>query len=86
MTDAERAPTLLAPASSLVADLPAHTLGTVEAQRFRQGQALPVQGRPDGDCAVFADGLFLGIATVAAGVARPRRVVVERVPVEAGTG
>ena len=85
MTDTERLHTL-APASSLVAGLPALTLGTVEAQRFRQGQALPVSGRPDGDCAVFADARFLGIATVAAGVARPRRVVVERVPVEAGTG
>ena len=29
-------------------------------QRFRQGQALPATGRPDGDCAVFADGRVPG--------------------------
>ncbi len=80
LSDAER-DAALAPASALVASLPALALGIVEAMRFRQGQALPVPGRPDGDVAVFSDAVFLGTATVTEGVARPRRVVAERASV-----
>lgn len=80
LPDAER-DAALAPASTLVASLPTLELGIVEAMRFRQGQALPFPGRPDGDVAVFSDARFLGTASVAEGVVHPRRVVVEHPPV-----
>ncbi|MEO8509148.1 MAG: tRNA pseudouridine(55) synthase TruB [Betaproteobacteria bacterium] len=76
MTEDERL-AALRPAAVLVADLPALGVSEAEAARFRQGQALPAPGRPEGICAVYGAGVFLGVATVADGVARPRRVVVE---------
>ena len=74
----------LRPAASLVSGLPALVLDAVDARRFRQGQPVSVPGRPDGECAVYAGDRLLGVAAVEAGVARPRRVVVERTGDAAG--
>ena len=74
----------LRPAATLVAGLPALAIDEVDGRRFRQGQPLLVPGRPDGECAVFEGDRLLGVAAVAAGVARPRRVVAERARGEAG--
>lgn len=83
MSDAERL-AALRPAATLVAGLPALAIDEVDGRRFRQGQPLLVPGRPDGECAVFEGDRLLGVAAVAAGVARPRRVVAERARGEAG--
>lgn len=77
MSEAERL-SALRPAAALVSGLPALALEAADAHRFRQGQPVGAPGRPDGECAVFAGARLLGVAAVEAGVARPRRVVVER--------
>jgi tRNA pseudouridine55 synthase len=65
----------LRPPSDLVADLPRLELREADAARFRQGQAIGGISRADGEYAVFSDVHFLGVADVAQGAARPRRVV-----------
>ncbi|MEO8755114.1 MAG: tRNA pseudouridine(55) synthase TruB [Casimicrobiaceae bacterium] len=69
---------LLRPVATLVSDLAVLALDATDALRFRQGQAVAVPGSADGICAVFGGDRFLGVATVAMGVAQPRRVLVER--------
>ena len=78
MEDARRLASLL-PAAALVADLPRLDVGETQCRRLRQGQALPAGGLADGDFAVFEGAAFVGLAEVSDGVARPRRLVVERV-------
>ena len=85
MAEAERL-AALRPTAALVSGLPELALDEAAGQRFRQGQPVPAPGRAEGECAVYAGGRLLGLATVAAGVARPRRVVVERGAGDAGTG
>ncbi len=85
MSEAERL-AALRPAAALVSGLPALSLDESAGRRFRQGQPVPVPGRPDGECAVYAGGRLLGLAAVAGGLARPRRVVVDRGGAEAGPG
>jgi tRNA pseudouridine55 synthase len=68
----------LEPVESLVADLETLVLDATDALRFRQGRALDVPGRADGVHAVFGGDRFLGVATIANGVAHPRRVVAQR--------
>ncbi|MFO1314282.1 MAG: tRNA pseudouridine(55) synthase TruB [Burkholderiales bacterium] len=68
----------LRPAATLVAGLPALALAEDDGRRFRQGQAVPVAGLADGECAVYSGGHLLGVALVTDGVARPRRVVAGR--------
>ncbi|MCC7325748.1 MAG: tRNA pseudouridine(55) synthase TruB [Burkholderiales bacterium] len=82
MSDAPLLHALL-PVTALVAQFPVLEVTTADAARFRQGQALAALDRPDGTCAVFGDGRFLGVAEVTEGAVRPRRVVVERSPAEA---
>ncbi len=65
----------LQPASTLVSGLAALVVDATAAGRFRQGQAVPAVGRPDGPCAVFETDQLLGLATVDGGIARPVRVV-----------
>jgi len=74
MADAQRL-AALAPVESLVAELPRMDVGPDAGRRFGQGQSLPALGQPDGDHAVFADHVFVGVAQVESGVAKPRRVV-----------
>ncbi|HMK69124.1 MAG TPA: tRNA pseudouridine(55) synthase TruB [Stellaceae bacterium] len=78
MEDARRLASLL-PAAALVADLPRLDVGEAQCRRLRQGQALPASGLADGDFAVFEGAAFVGLAEVSDGIARPRRLVVERV-------
>ncbi|MCC6193340.1 MAG: tRNA pseudouridine(55) synthase TruB [Burkholderiales bacterium] len=73
MSDAER-DALLRPVASLVADLPRLALDESAARRFGQGQAVAAD-RPDGEYAAFCGPRLLGLADVAAGCARPRRVM-----------
>ena len=68
---------LLLPAESLIVDMPAVQLAAVDAARFRQGQRVPVAPGATGECAVFSQGHFLGVALVADGIASPRRVVAQ---------
>jgi tRNA pseudouridine55 synthase len=79
MSPAARDAALL-PASSLVAGMPQLAIGAEEARRFRQGQSVQAAGTATGECAVFAGGDFLGIAQVANGIAKPRRVIAPAAP------
>lgn len=83
MSDDERL-RALHPVTSLVADLPLIRLDGEQGRRFRQGQALAAPERADGEYAVFAEGAFVGLAVVLAGMAKPQRVIAERPP-SAGT-
>jgi tRNA pseudouridine55 synthase len=65
----------LRPAETLVAQLPRIDLEAVDAVRFIQGQALGRAGLADGLVRVYTDGSFAGIATLAEGVLRARRLV-----------
>ncbi|HVO88152.1 MAG TPA: tRNA pseudouridine(55) synthase TruB [Casimicrobiaceae bacterium] len=74
--EATRATRLLPPAS-LLGDVPRVTLDGGSAQRFRHGIAIDVDA-PDAEaCAVYCGQAFLGLARVADGIARPRRLVAE---------
>jgi tRNA pseudouridine55 synthase len=75
MTETRR-DSLLLPADVLVASLPRLDVGGVENTRFFQGQAIDRRGAEDGTYRVYAEGIFAGIADVAAGIAKPHRVVV----------
>jgi tRNA pseudouridine55 synthase len=68
----------LQPVESLVADLAILAVDAADTLRFRQGQALAVPGCADGVHAVFGGDRFLGVASIADGVAQPRRVVAQR--------
>ena len=74
MDDGARDGALL-PAEALVAGMPALEVAAGEALRFRQGQRVRAIPGAKGECAVFSNGDFLGIAEVADGVASPRRVI-----------
>ena len=74
MDPGQRDACLLAP-SALTAQLPGMDVDGATARRFLQGVAVPAPGRPEGILAVYADATLLGIADVAAGWARPRRVL-----------
>lgn len=71
---------LLLPAQSLVEGMPAVELAAEDASRFRHGQRVPAMPGAAGECAVFSQGEFLGIAIVEDGVATPRRVLVQQSP------
>ena len=58
--------------------MPAVDLAAEDASRFRHGQRVPATAGAAGECAVFSQGEFLGIAIVADGIASPRRVLAER--------
>ncbi len=68
----------LKPTETLVADLAVLAVNATDALRFRQGRALEVPDCADGIRAVFGGDRFLGVATVAGGIAQPRRVVAQR--------
>jgi tRNA pseudouridine55 synthase len=68
----------LKPTETLVADLAVLAVNATDALRFRQGRALEVRDCADGTRAVFGGDRFLGVATVAGGIAQPRRVVAQR--------
>lgn len=74
MTEADRAACLL-PADVLVAALPRLDLDNAELARFLQGQAIDWRAVEDGMYRAYAAGVFAGIARLAAGVARPHRVL-----------
>lgn len=74
MTEAERDARLL-PTDVLVAALPRLDLSDAEITRFVQGQAIDRRGIEDGMYRAYAAGVFAGIARLAAGVARPHRVL-----------
>jgi tRNA pseudouridine55 synthase len=74
MTEEER-DEALHPVATLVADLPRILIGDDDSRRFSQGQPLTVATEPEGEHAVFCGTRLVGLADVAAGVARPRRVV-----------
>ena len=78
MSEAKR-DAALRPAEALVAQLPRLDLEAVDAVRFVKGQALPRAGSADGLVRVYTDGSFAGIAELAEGVLRPRRLVSARV-------
>jgi len=82
MSDADRLG-LLRPAAILVAEMARLAVDEAEARRFGQGQALPAPSSADGEYAVFAGDRLLGVADVADGLARPRRVIVAGLPDEA---
>jgi tRNA pseudouridine55 synthase len=65
----------LRPAETLVAQLPRLDLEAVDAMRFVKGQALARARFADGLVRVYTDGNFAGIAELADGVLRPRRLV-----------
>jgi tRNA pseudouridine55 synthase len=65
----------LLPPDTLVRALPSLGLDPEGARRFAQGMAVPAAGLADGDCAVYAGDALVGIATIAAGTAQPRRLV-----------
>ena len=74
MSETER-DAALRPAEMLVAQLPRLDLEGLEAYRFVQGQALARAALADGLVRVYADGCFAGIAELAEGVLRARRLV-----------
>jgi tRNA pseudouridine55 synthase len=74
MTEVERDARLL-PTDVLVAALPRLDLSDAEITRFVQGQAIDRRGIEDGMYRAYAAGVFAGIARMAAGVARPHRVL-----------
>ena len=82
MSDADRLG-LLRPAAILVAEMARLVVSEAEGRRFGQGQALPAPASADGEYAVFAGDRLLGVADVADGLARPRRVIVAGLPDEA---
>jgi len=75
MTEADRDACLL-PTDALVAALPRLDMSEAEIARFVQGQAIDRRGVEDGIYRAYAAGVFAGIARLAAGVARPHRVLV----------
>jgi tRNA pseudouridine55 synthase len=79
MSASERDAALL-PAASLVTGMPALAIGSDEARRFRQGQAVRAAAGAAGECAIFAGDDFLGIAVVEDGIASPRRVMAAPAP------
>jgi len=65
----------LLPAHVLVDHLPRLSVPTDAGRRFLQGQPVAAGTQPDGAVAVFDSEALLGVADVAEGLARPRRVV-----------
>ena len=74
LTEVERDEKLL-PMAVLVAHLPPLRVSADIARLFLQGQAIQAEDAEPGPVAVFDDDSLLGVADVAAGSARPRRVV-----------
>jgi tRNA pseudouridine55 synthase len=77
MSETER-DAALRPAETLVTQLPRLDLEGDEAIRFAQGQALARPGLADALVRVYTDGSFAGIAALAEGILRPRRLVTAR--------
>jgi tRNA pseudouridine55 synthase len=74
MTEVER-DAKLEPMAVLVAHLPSLRVSADIARLFLQGQAISAEDAQPGLVAVFDSGSLLGVADVAAGSAKPRRVV-----------
>ncbi len=75
MPPAERDERLLPPAV-LVAALPRIAIDIAAVARFRHGMPVPAVSTSEGVHAVFAGRDLIGVAEVAGGVARPRRLLV----------
>ncbi len=67
----------LRPVDALVAALARLDLDRVDAARLLHGQALPQPGLDDGMVRVYSAGTFAGVAVVAGGVLRARRLVAQ---------
>jgi tRNA pseudouridine55 synthase len=76
MDSAERDRRLL-PASVLVGHLPALRVDAEAARRFVNGGGIAAEVCADGLAAIFDADRLLGVADVAAGIARPSRVLVQ---------
>lgn len=74
LSDVER-DLLLLPVDALVDRLPRVDLDTAAATRFGQGQAIACADLGHGAYRVYAAGVFVGVATAAAGCLRPRRLI-----------
>ena len=74
LSGAERDRKLL-PMAVLVAHLPSLHVSPDAGRRFLQGRPVPAGHASPGPAAVFDGGSLLGVADVADGIARPRRVI-----------
>jgi tRNA pseudouridine55 synthase len=70
----------LLPVDALVTGLARLDLDRSAALRLANGQPLAQAGVGDGTVRVYADGIFAGVATVAGGVLRARRLVAQGAP------
>ena len=70
----------LLPVDALVTALTRLDLDGLAALRLANGQPVPQAGVGDGLVRVYAQGVFAGIATIAGGVLRARRLVAQGVP------
>ena len=75
-SEAER-DTLLLPVDALVAGLARLDLGKAEAARLAHGQAVAHTGLGDGVVRIYAGGSFAGIASIADGFVRARRLIAQ---------
>ena len=74
----------LLPVDALVTALTRLDLDGSAALRLTKGQAVAQAGVGDGMVRVYAQGVFAGVATVAGGVLRARRLVAQAVPRSTG--
>jgi tRNA pseudouridine55 synthase len=68
---------LLLPVDALVAGLARLDLGNVDAVRLAHGQAVTHTGLRDGVVRIYAGGSFAGIASIADGIVRARRLIAQ---------